>query len=78
MYPDFKYLLQSLTGIDMPEWLSLFKTFGFLVAMSFLAAAWAIGSELRRMPSVISVDIGQNTQRCSVRWNQRRPGVDAS
>jgi prolipoprotein diacylglyceryltransferase len=48
MYPDFKYLLQSLTGIEMPEWLSLFKTFGFLVAMSFLGAAWATASELRR------------------------------
>ncbi|GAA4465833.1 hypothetical protein GCM10023093_18680 [Nemorincola caseinilytica] len=48
MYPDFKYLLQSLTGIEMPEWLSLFKTFGFLVAMSFLGAAWATASELKR------------------------------
>ena len=48
MYPDFKYLLQSLTGIEMPMWLSLFKTFGFLVAMSFLGAAWATASELKR------------------------------
>jgi prolipoprotein diacylglyceryltransferase len=48
MYPDFKYLLQALTGAEMPEWLSLFKTFGFLMALSFLAAAWASGSELKR------------------------------
>lgn len=48
MYPDFKYLLQGLTGIEMPMWLSLFKTFGFLVAMSFLGAAWATSSELKR------------------------------
>ena len=48
MYPDFKYLLHAITGIEMPEWLSLFKTFGFLVALSFLGAAWATSSELKR------------------------------
>jgi phosphatidylglycerol---prolipoprotein diacylglyceryl transferase len=48
MYPDFQYLLQSLLGTPMPEWLSLFKTFGFLVALSFIGAAWATSQELRR------------------------------
>ncbi len=48
MYPDFQYLLQSLFGHEMPEWLSLFKTFGFLVALSFIGAAWATGQELKR------------------------------
>ncbi len=48
MYPDFQYLLQSLTGSPMPGWLSLFKTFGFLVALSFMGAAWATSQELRR------------------------------
>ncbi len=48
MYPDFQYLFQALFGTDMPEWLSLFKTFGFLVALSFLGAAWATASELKR------------------------------
>lgn len=32
----------------MPHWLSIFKTFGFLVALSFLAAAWATTRELKR------------------------------
>ncbi len=32
----------------MPEWLSIFKTFGFLVALSFLGAAWATHEELKR------------------------------
>ncbi len=32
----------------MPQWLSLFKTFGFLVALSFIGAAWATGQELKR------------------------------
>lgn len=48
MYPDFQYLLQSLFGTEMPQWLSIFKTFGFLVALAFLGAAWALTKELRR------------------------------
>ncbi len=48
MYPDFQYLFQSLLGRPMPEWLSLFKTFGFLVALSFIGAAWATSQELKR------------------------------
>jgi phosphatidylglycerol:prolipoprotein diacylglycerol transferase len=48
MYPDFQYLLQSLFGAPMPEWLSLFKTFGFMVAVAFVGAAWATGEELKR------------------------------
>jgi phosphatidylglycerol:prolipoprotein diacylglycerol transferase len=48
MYPDFKYLFQAIFGSPMPEWLSLFKTFGFFVALAFLGAAWATASELKR------------------------------
>ena len=66
MYPDFKYLLHALTGAEMPEWLSLFKTFGFLVALSFLGAAWAMTSELKRKeklgllhPQVHTIETGR-------------------
>jgi phosphatidylglycerol:prolipoprotein diacylglycerol transferase len=48
MYPDFQYLFQALFGTHMPEWLSIFKTFGFLVALSFIGAAWATSEELKR------------------------------
>ncbi len=48
MYPDFQYLLQSLFGVNMPNWLSLFKTFGLMVAAAFIAAAWVTGKELKR------------------------------
>lgn len=48
MYPDFQYLLQGLLGIPVPAWLGIFKTFGFLVAISFIAAARATTSELKR------------------------------
>ncbi len=48
MYPDFQYLLHGITGIDMPSWLSIFKTFGLLVALAFLAAARVLTLELKR------------------------------
>lgn len=65
MYPDFKYLLQAIFGTEMPEWLSLFKTFGFLVALAFLGAAWVMSSELKRKtklgllhPQLRSIEVG--------------------
>lgn len=59
MYPDFQFLFQEWFGIDIPV-LSLLKTFGFLVAISFLAAGYTLYLELRRkegdnlIPSTIS------------------------
>lgn len=47
MFPDFHYLFQSLFGVDLPG-LSLVKTFGFFVAMSFLGGAWVLMQELKR------------------------------
>ncbi len=48
MYPDFQYLLQSLLGVEMPEWIGIFKTFGFLVAVGFLVAGMVMTRELKR------------------------------
>jgi len=48
MYPDFRYLIHALFGVEAPQWLSLFKTFGFMVALGFLGATWAMISELKR------------------------------
>ena len=48
MYPDFRYLLQGLFGQGVPAWLGLFKTFGLMVALSFIAAGMATVRELRR------------------------------
>jgi len=70
MYPDFQYLLQALTGHEMPEWLSLFKTFGFLVALSFFGAGWATAQELRRkakqgllIPEYETIEVGRPATR---------------
>lgn len=66
MYPDFQYLLQGLFGVHMPEWLGLFKTFGFLVALSFVGAAWATTQELKRkekqgllLPEIRTIEVGK-------------------
>lgn len=48
MYPDFQYLLQGLLGTPMPAWLGIFKTFGFFVALAFIAAARVLTIELKR------------------------------
>lgn len=47
MYPDFHFLFKELFGIDIP-FLGLFKTFGFLVALGFLAAGLTLYKELYR------------------------------
>ena len=52
MFPDFRYLIYGLTGYFPPEWVGLFKTFGALVAIAFLAATWVMIRELKRKESL--------------------------
>jgi prolipoprotein diacylglyceryltransferase len=66
MYPDIQHLLQALFGVEMPAWLSIFKTFGLLVALSFLGAAWTLVKELKRkeeegllVPTFSEVEVGK-------------------
>src|SRR5690606_6935771 len=47
MFPDFQYLFRYLFNIDVAQ-LSIAKTFGFFVAISFLAAALVLVKELKR------------------------------
>lgn len=76
MYPDFEYLLENLLNTDMPEWLSLFKTFGFFVAMAFLAAAYTLGLELKRkekqgllQPTFKSIEVGHPVTPTELFWS---------
>jgi phosphatidylglycerol:prolipoprotein diacylglycerol transferase len=48
MFPDFRYLIYGLTGSFPPSWVGLFKTFGAMVAIAFLAATWVMIRELKR------------------------------
>jgi phosphatidylglycerol:prolipoprotein diacylglycerol transferase len=67
MYPDFRYIARSLFGVEHPwEWLSLFKTFGFFVALAFLSAAYVLIKELKRkekqgllIPTFETIEVGK-------------------
>ena len=48
MYPDFSYLMHGLVGSEPDNWLSVFKTFGFFLAIAFLVSAVVYYLELRR------------------------------
>jgi phosphatidylglycerol:prolipoprotein diacylglycerol transferase len=48
MYPDFQHLFEGIFKADGPSFLAAIKTFGFFVAIAFLAGAWILSRELRR------------------------------
>lgn len=48
MYPDLSYLLHDLFGTPVDNIFSVVKMFGLMLALAFLAAAWAFGKELNR------------------------------
>lgn len=77
MYPDFHELARYLFGIENPwPWLSILKTFGFLVALSFLGAAYTLTLELKRkeaqgylFPEFTTVEIGKPASRNELIWS---------
>ncbi len=48
MYPDLSYLFHDLFGTQYDNWTSIFKTFGLLLALAFLASAYVLKLELVR------------------------------
>jgi phosphatidylglycerol---prolipoprotein diacylglyceryl transferase len=48
MYPDLSYLLHDLFGTQPDNWTSIFKTFGMMLVISILSAAWFFYIELKR------------------------------
>ncbi len=48
MYPDLSYFFHDLFGSAPDNWLSVIKTFGFFLILSFLASAFALYLELVR------------------------------
>ncbi|MFB6453669.1 prolipoprotein diacylglyceryl transferase [Chitinophaga sp. Hz27] len=47
MYPNLYYAFKDLLGLEIP-FFKLFQTFGFFVAIAFLAAAYVLTQELKR------------------------------
>jgi phosphatidylglycerol---prolipoprotein diacylglyceryl transferase len=75
MYPDFHYLVEKLFGIDAPEWLSIFKTFGLFVALGFLAAAYVLVKDLKRkeamglmLPEFDTIEVGKPASASDLFW----------
>jgi prolipoprotein diacylglyceryltransferase len=51
MYPNLYYAFKDLLGLEIPV-LKIFQTFGFFVAVAFLAAAYVLTRELKRYESL--------------------------
>jgi phosphatidylglycerol:prolipoprotein diacylglycerol transferase len=49
MYPDLSYLFHDLFGTQPDNWASIFKTFGLMLVLAILSAAYLLFLELRRM-----------------------------
>lgn len=52
MYPDLSYVFHDLFGTQVDNWLSLFKTFGLLVALAVVSAAFLLKKELERRSEI--------------------------
>lgn len=48
MYPDLSYIAHALFGTEPDNWLAIFKTFGFFLAIAFLVSATLYYFELKR------------------------------
>lgn len=75
MYPNLYYAFKDLFGVELP-FLKIFQTFGFFVAVAFLAAAYVLTIELRRreklgwlhgIPEVI--EVGKPASSAELIWN---------
>lgn len=65
MYPNLYYIFKDWFGVHW-ETLKLFNSFGLMVALAFLAAAWVLSSELRRkerlgllLPREETIEVGK-------------------
>lgn len=66
MYPDLSYLFHDLFGTEPDNWTSIFKTFGMMLVVAILSAAWFFYLELKRkagegiyQPVKTKVTVGQ-------------------
>jgi prolipoprotein diacylglyceryltransferase len=50
MYPNLYYALKDFFGVEW-NWLKIFNSFGFFVALAFIGSAWVLTAELRRKQS---------------------------
>jgi len=75
MYPNLYYAFRDLFGVELP-FLKIFQTFGFFVAVAFLAAAYVLTIELRRRERLgwmagypETIEIGRPASAAELVWN---------
>lgn len=75
MYPNLYFFVKEVFGIEL-QGLKLINSFGLLVAISFLAAAWALTSELRRREgngwlhaTESTIWVGKGAEWSEILWN---------
>lgn len=66
MFPDLSYMLHALIGTQPDNWTSIFKTFGLMLVLAILSAAWVLFIELKRKadeglfkPQKVKVVVGE-------------------
>lgn len=76
MYPDLSYILHGLIGTPPDNALSIVKTFGLFLIISFIASAWFLMLELKRKeregllkPSEEKLTIGKPATHGQLAWN---------
>ncbi|MGB1217583.1 MAG: hypothetical protein ACPG5P_06890, partial [Saprospiraceae bacterium] len=52
MYPDLSYVFHDLIGTEYDNWLAIFKTFGLLMALSFVLGGYFVYKEIHRREQV--------------------------
>lgn len=72
MYPDLSYLFHDLLGTAYDNWLSVFKMFGFVLAISFLVSAVVYYAELRRKQreGMFVPEEGEITEGAPATWQE--------
>lgn len=75
MYPNLYFFVKDVFGVEL-QGLKLINSFGLLVAFSFLSAAWALTSELKRRESKgwlksteSEIWIGKGAELGEIAWN---------
>jgi phosphatidylglycerol:prolipoprotein diacylglycerol transferase len=51
MYPDLSYFFNDVFGTPVDNWISIFKSFGFMLGMAFIACYILLRKELQRLES---------------------------
>jgi len=49
MYPDLSYFFHELLGTQPDNWISIFKTFGFMLVIALISTSFLLKSELIRL-----------------------------